>query len=207
MTKQGGSFLQLILLLFVLGFIFSLFSARNSSKTDEPAPDQDTTPIAETLKQEPSPEMTAERREAIQAFVNHASEHWALTHIEVDDSQSTVFVRLTPDKYTSKANVKEIATTIAHAYTYQTSTKFAICSVFRGDSIYAVSSYTAERVRPLLKGERTWTSVNGDTCVARFDSIEDDDTVHLMQSSGKEVVIPRAKLSEEDMFFLLDHGL
>jgi len=62
-------------------------------------------------------------------------------------------------------------------------------------------------VRPPLKGERTWTSVSGDECVASFESIEDNDRVRLIQNSGKEVIIPRAKLSDQDRLFLIEHGL
>jgi hypothetical protein len=60
---------------------------------------------------------------------------------------------------------------------------------------------------PPLKGERTWTSVSGDTSVGCFKSIEDDDTVHLILETGKEVVIPRARLSSTDRLFLVEYGL
>ncbi len=62
-------------------------------------------------------------------------------------------------------------------------------------------------VRPPLKDERTWTSVSGDECVASFESIEDNDRVRLILNSGKEVIIPRAKLSDQDRLFLIEHGL
>jgi hypothetical protein len=67
----------------------------------------------------------------------------------------------------------------------------------QGDAV-TLESY----VVPRLKGGRTWTSINGDECIARFKSIEDDDTVHLILDTGKEVVVPRAKLSGEDRLFL-----
>ena len=67
----------------------------------------------------------------------------------------------------------------------------------QGDAV-TLDSY----VVPHLKGVRTWTSINGDECIARYKSIEDDGTVHLILDTGKEVVVPRAQLSGEDRLFL-----
>ena len=79
------------------------------------------------------------RREAQERF-----KHWALSNLAVTDiaiNSSTLFVTLTPDKYTSKANVEEIAHTIARYYCLQTNERGAVCRVYWGKELYAKGTY------------------------------------------------------------------
>lgn len=74
-----------------------------------------------------------------QEFMQWARENLAVTDIAINSS--TLFVTLTPDKYTSKANVEQIAKTIARYYCIQTQSSAAICRVFSGKQLYAKGMY------------------------------------------------------------------
>jgi hypothetical protein len=73
-------------------------------------------------------------------FMQWALENTAVTDIAINDGIS-LFVTLTPDKYTNEANVQQIADTIARWYCLQTGRDFAVCRVYRGKRFYAKGDY------------------------------------------------------------------
>ena len=74
-----------------------------------------------------------------QEFMQWAKKNLAVTDIAI--RSNTLFVTLTADKYTSKANVSQIAKTIARYYCIQTQNHAAVCRVFMGDQLYAKGMY------------------------------------------------------------------
>ena len=85
-----------------------------------------------------------QQSEANRDAVQEKFKRWALDNLAVTDiaiNSSTLFVTLTPDKYTTKANVEEIARTIARYYCLQTKERGAVCRVYRGKELYAKGSY------------------------------------------------------------------
>lgn len=67
----------------------------------------------------------------------------AVTSVHFEQKQ-LIWVQLSPEKYTSKANVERIAADIARWYARRTGQKAAICTVWRGNQIYAKGSYFGE---------------------------------------------------------------
>jgi len=83
---------------------------------------------------QPSEAVMKSRREI---FKKWAVENTAVTDIAFDDAGITMFVTLTPEKYTNRDNVRLIAESLARAYVNQTGAEFVGCSVFLGNQEYA----------------------------------------------------------------------
>ena len=89
-------------------------------------------------------EVAQQQSEANRSAAQEKFKQWALDNLAITDiaiNSSTLFVTLTPDKYTSKANVEEIARTIARYYCLQTKERGAVCRVYIGKELYAKGSY------------------------------------------------------------------
>jgi len=74
--------------------------------------------------------------EAAVAAKTEKFKKWALDNTAVTDSAIkgiTMFVTLTPDKYTNRDNVRVIAETLARAYANQVGLDFASCHVYLGN--------------------------------------------------------------------------
>ena len=72
---------------------------------------------------------------------------WAINHTAVTDivinSNVSIFVSLTANKYTNRDNVRVIAEKLAYAFCSQTGSKYAICEVYYGNEVYAKGSHSA----------------------------------------------------------------
>ncbi len=99
------------------------------------------TPPAET---KPTSDLSQRQGDTNRAEAKEKFKKWAMDNLAVTDiaiNSNTLFVTLTSDKYTSKANVEEIAQTIARYYCLQTKEKYAVCRVFIGEKLYAKGTY------------------------------------------------------------------
>jgi tetratricopeptide (TPR) repeat protein len=74
-------------------------------------------------------------------FINWLYSNTAVTEVSFE-SDWQIWVTLQPYKYTSKSDVEEIATTIAGWYAQKTNKSLVICTVWRGDKVYAKGSYS-----------------------------------------------------------------
>ncbi len=88
---------------------------------------------------DPDPEADRRTAEANAKFKQWALENTAVTDISINSS--SLFVTLTPEKYTTEANVQHIANALARAYCLQTNKRFAVCRVYLGERVYAKGDF------------------------------------------------------------------
>lgn len=132
-TQYGcGGCLGILLICFLLLFIVGLFAPKSSILPATP----------ETSKQRSEREAKEQQKRATAEAVAVKIENfkkWALANTAVTDiaiKDSTMFVTLTPDKYTNRDNVRVIAETLARYYATQVGVDYAVCHVYLGNEEY-----------------------------------------------------------------------
>lgn len=85
-------------------------------------------------------EQETARTAAQNKFKTWAKDNLAVTDIAINSS--TLFVTLSPEKYTSKENCEQIARTIARYYCIQTGERFAVCRIYWGKQVFAKGEFS-----------------------------------------------------------------
>lgn len=88
---------------------------------------------------QPSNEDDFERKK--QKFIESVLENTAVTDIAIN-GKTTMFVTLSPDKYTNRDNVRVIAETLARSYAKTIASTRVTCRVYLGNEVYAEGAYS-----------------------------------------------------------------
>ena len=138
-TQYGcGGCLGFLLIGVLLLFIIGLFVPKSSIPLKAP----------ETSTQRSERETKDQQKKATAEAVAAKTENfkkWALANTAVTDisiNGITMFVTLTPDKYTNRDNVRVIAETLARAYATQVGLDYAACHVYLGNEEYTKGRFS-----------------------------------------------------------------
>ena len=136
------------------GFIFviimsMLSSPSNSSSSGSSAPAEtiDTTAQRQEAEAKAKEKAEAKRQSeeaekaAQEKFKKWALEHTAVTDIEIN-GKTSMFVTLSPEKYTNRDNVRLIAEQLARSYANQVGSNYTVCRIYLGNEVYAEGEYS-----------------------------------------------------------------